>query len=75
MPEAALRGDKGHVEFMFTIMRDGTVQDLRLVLTSGNQALDQAAEAAIQRARFAPLPAGFEGDRLRLRVPFTYNIK
>lgn len=75
MPEAARRGEKGRVDFMLTIMRDGTVQDLKLLIPSGNQALDQAAEAAIQQSRFAPIPAGFQGDQLRLRMAFLYNTK
>ena len=74
MPEAARRGEKGRVDFIFTIVRDGTVQDVKLILTSGNQALDQAAEAAIQRSRFAPIPDGFKGDQFTLRVPFLYNM-
>ena len=75
MPEAARRGEKGRVLFQFTIMKDGTVQDRKLVITSGNQALDSAAEVAIQHARFAPLPTGFKGDRIILSMPFLYNIK
>jgi protein TonB len=76
MPQAATRGERGRVVARFTILRDGKVQDLQLVIQSGNEALDLAVQAAINRSSpFAPLPADFKRDRIVLQLPFLYNMK
>jgi TonB family protein len=75
MPEAARKGDKGRVDLLFTIMKDGKVQDVTVIIESGNPALDSAARAAVALSQFAPLPDESKMDRIRLRVPFLYNIK
>jgi TonB family protein len=75
MPEAARNGGKGRVDILFSITREGNVQDQRLVATSGNNALDTAAMSAIQLS--APLGsflAEFNGEPLRLRFAFLYNL-
>ena len=76
MPDSALRGEKGRAVVTFTIVRDGKVQDLRLELSAGNQALDGAAEGAVKTSSpLPPLPDGFKGDRIVLRLSFLYNVK
>ena len=76
IPEVARRGEKGKVSVIFTIIRDGKVQDLRLVLSSKVQALDRAATAAIEASNpFAALPSDFKGDHIDLQLSFLYNIK
>jgi TonB family protein len=75
MPEAALKGEKRRVDLLFTIMKDGKVQDVRLIAQSGNPAFDQAAIAAVQMSRFAPFPDAIKMDQIRLRIAFLYNIK
>jgi TonB family protein len=75
MPAAAIQGEKGRVDTVVTITRDGTVTDLQLVATSGNPALDKASTTSIQASSpFAGLPADFKEDRLRLRLAFLYNL-
>ena len=77
IPELARRGEKGgRVVIIFTIVQDGKVQDLRLVVSSNVAALDRAAAAAIRLSEpFSPLPSDFKGDRLLLEFPFRYNIE
>ena len=75
MPAAAIQRDKGRVDIIFAITRDGTVTDLQLMATSGDPALDTASTTAIQTSSpFSALPADFKGDRLRLRIAFLYNL-
>src|SRR4029450_9125026 len=75
MPEAARTGGKGRVDIIFSIARDGDVQDQRLVATSGNNALDTAAMSAIQLSLpLGSFPADFNGEPLRLRFAFLYNL-
>ena len=76
IPDIARRGEKGRAVITFTIVRDGKIEDLRLTLSAGNQAFDSAAEAAIRNSSpLPPLPDGFKGDRLVLRLSFLYNLK
>lgn len=76
MPQAATRGEKGRVVARFAILRDGKVTDLQLIVQSGNEALDLAAKAAINRSSpFPALPSEYKRDRIVLGLPFLYNMK
>jgi len=75
MPEMARLGQKGRVDIVFTVGRDGTVKDLQVVANSGYEALDKGALSAIQLSNpFQRLPAEYETD-LKLRIAFLYNIE
>jgi periplasmic protein TonB len=57
----------------FTIHRDGSVSELRTEQSSGNNALDYAAQRAIyEAAPFPPLPAAY--DRNEARVEFWFQL-
>lgn len=62
-------------EIAFTILRDGTVRDIRMTETSRNFTFDLEArgaiEAAAQARAFGPLPAGFQGDALPVSFYFA----
>lgn len=62
-------------EISFTILRDGTVKDIKIAQSSRNPTFDLDAMGAIElaaRARaFGPLPAGFEGDALPMIFYFA----
>src|SRR5213593_2037516 len=76
IPEIARLGRKGRVVILFTITKNGTIDDIRLVANSGTEPLDRAAMGAITASNpFARLPAGFDGDRLVLQFTFLYNIR
>jgi TonB family protein len=75
MPEMARLGQKGRVDIVFTVSRDGTVKELQVVANSGYDALDKGALSAIQLSNpFQRLPAEYETD-LKLRIAFLYNIE
>jgi len=74
IPDAARQGQKGRVVLIFTVVRDGTIQDLRIVASSGTESLDQAATAAVQSASpLTQLPAGFSDNRIVVQFAFLYN--
>ena len=53
---------KGHCVFVFTINRDGSIKNIRLSQSSGNQSFDTSAERALLSIEhFPPLPADYSG--------------
>jgi len=75
IPESARLGQRGRVAIVFEILKDGSVPELRLVSSSGADALDRAALAAIRASiPFAPLPEEFKGNHLVLQFIFLYNM-
>ena len=65
---------KGKVSIEFAIMKDGKVQGMRYVSSSGDVALDRAAYGGITASNpFPPLPTEFGGQYLALRFHFFYN--
>jgi TonB family protein len=76
IPEDALPPmmKKGRVVIDFAIMKDGSVQGLTVVSSSGDVALDRAAYGALLNAVPLPrLPVEFSGPFLRIRAAFYYN--
>ena len=76
IPEIALPPvmKKGRVIIEFAIMKDGTIQGLKVVGSSGDDALDRAAYGALTNAVPLPrLPPEFSGDFLLIRAVFFYN--
>jgi len=58
----------------FTILRDGTIKNIRIKTSSGNTALDRSAERALYDVgKVDPLPAGF--DRNEAEVEFNFVLK
>jgi TonB family protein len=75
-PEAARLGQRGEVVLEFAIAKQGLVQKVIFSTESGAKALDQSAVAAISASNpLPPLPAGFKGDRIVLRMTFMYNMQ
>jgi TonB family protein len=75
IPESARLGEKGRVGIVFEILKDGSVPQLRLVASSGSDALDRAALAGIRASiPFPPLPEEFTGNHLVLQFMFLYNL-
>ena len=65
---------KGKVSIEFAIMKDGSVQGMRLMSPSGDVSLDRAAWGGITGSNpFPPLPGEFGGQYLALRFHFYYN--
>lgn len=73
VPQPALMGFKGQVEFELLVERDGTLSALRMLRSAGTPALDRAAQSALTSSRFLPLPADYGPPRLTIRLTFFYN--
>ena len=74
MPDSARQGQRGRVVLIFTVFRDGTSQNLRIVAGSGTESLDQAAATAVQSASpFSQLPADFSDNNIVVQFAFLYN--
>ncbi|HXJ86291.1 MAG TPA: TonB family protein [Candidatus Binatia bacterium] len=73
IPESA-EMKKGKLAIEFAITKDGQVAGMRLVLSSGDAALDRPAWGSITGSNpFPPLPNEFTGPYLALRFRFYYN--
>jgi TonB family protein len=76
VPQAALFGAvRGHVDFSFTVERDGTLAEVRLLKTSGTPALDRAAANALFGARLLALPSDFGPARVTMQISFFYGAE
>ena len=73
MPQPALLGFRGHVDLEFTVERDGSLTNLRLLKSSGTPALDKAAENALLGSRLMALPGDYSPPRVTMQVSFFYN--
>lgn len=70
-PEA--RGLTGNLLVTFSITRDGRLNDLQLIDTSGIAPLDNEAIRAIREAApFAPFPDRLKFEKLNIRAAFYY---
>jgi TonB family protein len=65
---------QGNLAIQFVIDKNGSVEGMRLILPSGDVALDRAAWGGITASNpFPPLPKEFTGPYLALRFRFYYN--
>jgi TonB family protein len=63
----------GHVDFEFTVERNGTISSLRMLKSSGTASLDRAAQNALTGSRLLPLPDDYGPPRVTMQVTFVYN--
>jgi len=73
VPQAALFGFSGHVDFEFTIERDGRMSSLRMLKSSGTVSLDRAARNALTGGRMMALPDDYGPPSVTMQVTFYYN--
>lgn len=72
-PEAIKKGISGRLDILFTINRDGKLQDIQLVSSSGYKMLDEEAITAINVASpFQPIPEHIKGEKLPILGKFIY---
>jgi TonB family protein len=75
LPESARMGRRGRVLVQFAIDKSGGVPKLVIAESSGTEAFDRAAVAAISASiLLPPLPAEYKGDQIRLQFAFSYNM-
>jgi TonB family protein len=68
--------DDSEAQVQFTIRRDGSLVDAKVVASSGSKSLDAAALAAVRDAAPYPsFPEGQEGSTLRLEIPISFQLK
>ncbi|RMG71789.1 MAG: energy transducer TonB [Nitrospirae bacterium] len=73
--EAARRGIYGDLWINFTIKKDGSLGEVKLVRTSGYPELDEAAMKALKEAApYWPLPEKWKIDALTVKGHFIYNL-
>lgn len=66
---------EGTVGLHFVICRDGKVEDLRVVRSSGFNVLDEAAERTVRRiGKFPSIPKELTMNRLSLDVPLVFKL-
>ena len=76
VPMLAHYGVKGRLVIRFFILKDGTVDAERIVLSSQKPPYDNAAFQAIARSsRFRPLPNDLGKEREGVTITFFYNIR
>ena len=76
-PAAARRSRaQGTVTVRFTLNRSGRVVSVRVVRSSGNRALDNAAVSLVRRAApFPRFPAAITRSRLTYTAPLSYRLR
>ena len=74
--EAVRRGLQGKVKIEFTILKDGDLQAVKVLETSGHTILDDAVlEAVTLSSPYAPLPDGFGKDKITIEYSFIYRLR
>ena len=72
--ESALTSERQTLAIEFTILKDGSIDNVKVVESSGDANLDSTALDGIARAApFLPLPAEFRGQYLELKCHFYYR--
>ncbi len=76
-PEGAIEGkEQGKVDVEFTIQKNGNLQDVQILRSSGFSDLDREAIRAVDAASpFNPIPDQIELDQLSIRFTFNYTLE
>jgi TonB family protein len=73
--QAQMQGQQGILTLSFTILRNGTLKEVKLVNSSGYQILDRAAILAVRDAAgFGPMPSNWEDKELTIMANFHYRL-
>ncbi len=69
-------GVEGKVLLEFTLLRNGNIASLRILRSSGSDALDRAAKRAIlDSVPFPPFPAGVKRKRLHVKLYIVFKLE
>lgn len=72
--EAMNSGAGGSAILRFTVLSSGALDEVRLLVTSGTGALDNASMAAVRNAApFSAFPAGLDKEKIHVVATFTYQ--
>jgi len=74
--ESRFRGEEGQLFLVFTIKRNGELENIELISSSGYARLDNEAIRAIRSAApYSPFPEGWGSlERLHIRATFIYQF-
>lgn len=74
--EAAYRGEEGTVIVRFSILKDGTITDVKLLTSSGYPDLDREVLRVLKTVRPYPLPGNepYKNGRLNIEANFQYML-
>ncbi len=63
----------GHVAIAISVLRDGTLEWMQVVIPSGTRGFDNAAVGALRGAELLPLPDDYPGRNFEIMLVFWYN--
>ncbi len=73
--KAAERGEEGTCLLRVTVRRNGSVESVKLMESSGSATLDQEAIRAVWKgAPYGPLPRAYEEEKLSIFAFFQYRL-
>lgn len=75
-PERArLREEQGRCLLRIVVSREGTIEDVQLLESSGSRDLDEEALRAVRKGQpYGPLPNAYPHDKLNIMAYFQYNL-
>jgi TonB family protein len=65
--------EAGHVAVGVSVLRDGSIDNLKVLVPSGTPGFDNAALGALQASRLLPLPSDYPDQRFEFILVFWYN--
>ena len=69
-------GTNARVVVLMKIQKDGNLESVKILKSSGNSEMDNAALNAVKStAPFQPLPLSFTGETVDVNFSFNYNAK
>ena len=76
-PEQASRNkDEGKVDVEFTVLKDGRLKNVRILLSSGYFSLDREAIRSVRAASpFTPIPERTGLEEISIRFTFNYTLE
>ena len=76
IPELIRSGNKGKVVIIFDIHRNGRIDNLQVVKSSGLSPYDRAAVSSLKLSEpFPGFPHAFKGESLTLQFSYLYNVR
>jgi TonB family protein len=76
IPELIRSGTKGKVVIIFDIHRNGRIDNLQVVKSSGLSPYDRAAVSSLKLSEpFPGFPHAFKGESLTLQFSYLYNVR
>ena len=76
IPELIRSGNKGKVVIIFDIHRNGRIDNLQVVKSSGLSPYDRAAVSSLKLSEpFPGFPHAFKGESITLQFSYLYNVR